>query len=273
MPKTYRFRVTARVTSALTILVFSTGFVGTIWAFFIRARVPSNYVWGALCLIGFGFFLRRFAGESLHCISYRLEVGDQWVAVRDIWSLTVMPFNKIVAFAEEPIVSEGKLSGYRFAFIDSDDTQILFSTQIVGWAEVIQSVHRILPANVPDVRTLDARSVLSSIELSAHAAAFTAPGDDSPESWQAAHIARWYDFWLGYLLGFALVWKPVGWLGDYLKAHGITGMWLSLVIVPAAVLPCQILSSWLASSLRRHRQKSAPKKTAAKAKPQPSGLN
>lgn len=269
-PKVYKFRASVRVISTVVILLFGTGFVGTIWFFFIHPRGPINYFSGVLCLVGYGFFLKRFAGESLHSISYRLELTDKWVAARDLVSLTVIPFSKLSGFAEEPIMTRRKLSGYRFGFLGAHDEQVLFSTQIVGWAEIIQSVHRSLPDHVPDVRTLEARSVLSSLELSAEAAAYTAPGDNTPGAWRAAHITRWYDFFVGYLLGLAIVWKPVDMLGDYLKTQGVTNV--SLVTIPCLVIPCSVAPSFAVSALRRHRQK-ATKQSPRVERPTPHGPN
>jgi hypothetical protein len=253
-PNTYKFRQTARVTSVMVILFLSAGFLGTIWAFFIFGREPSSYAWGALCLIGYGFFLRQFVRQSLHCVSFRLQVGEHWIAVRDFGTLTVIPFNKVVGFAEQPLIADNKFSGYHFAFLGADGSQVSFSTQIVGWAEIIQSVHRALPHHVPDVRSLEARRVMKSLELPSDAAAFTAPGKDSLKAWRATHIARWYDYWVGYALGFLVFWWPAQWMTERLKQVGWRHPWIGLLVVPLLILSSQISATICARILRRQRK-------------------
>lgn len=74
------------------ILFFALALVVTLVRFFVQADEPNSYFWGAICLLIFGFAIRKFGHQALHCISCRLEVGDQWIATRDFFSLDVIPF-------------------------------------------------------------------------------------------------------------------------------------------------------------------------------------
>lgn len=126
--KIYRFRLSTRVTHIVSILFFAFAFAATLWIFFLHAREPSDYIWGVGCLFGFGYLVRKFARQTLYCVFYRLEIGDQWVAMRDLFSLIVIPFSKLVGFAEAPMNFDDKLSGYRFGFFSTSGEQVLFST-------------------------------------------------------------------------------------------------------------------------------------------------
>lgn len=228
--------------------------LGSIWVFFVRPGPLTNYIVGVFCVLSAAFMLRKFAGQSLHCITFRLEIGDGWVASRDISSLEVVPFAKLVGFGEEPLMSAGNLAGYRFGFIGADDRHVLFSTQIVGWAEIIQRVHTACPDRVPAAEEVEAYSIVRSLELSADAAAFTAPPFDTPENWRASSVARWYDFWVGWPIGLAIGWFPNAWITHWLKGEGINSIIVIVITGIPFVLFCQFVAVTIASALRRRRQ-------------------
>lgn len=183
-PKTYRFRLHTRITSVVAIILFVVMFVMSFWIFILRAKDWTSYLWGAGLLYCWWWALRRHAWQALHSATYSLEVGTDWVAMRDMFSFRIMPFAQLGGFAEEPMTHEGKLSGYRFGFLSTDIEPITFSTQIVGWADAIMAVHRVLRDRVPDPRTLQAH-ILTKVELPPEAGLATAPAHDTPREWQA----------------------------------------------------------------------------------------
>lgn len=151
------------------------------------------------------------------------------------------------------MTSENKLSGYRFGFFGASSESVLFSTQIEGWAEVIQSVHRAVPTRVPNVQELEAWTVLSSLELPDDAAALTAPPFGSPER-QVFQVARWYDFWLAYAFGLLILLLPAHVFNAWLIAEGVGDKFRIVLIVPIVLFSCELLRPFITSTLKRLRQ-------------------
>jgi hypothetical protein len=199
--------------------------------------------------------IRSIAWQCVHCVSYHLEIGDDWLAVRDFNSFTVIPFDKIAGLLESPLVDDGKIGGYRFCYYSEDGRAVDFSTQIIGWAEVIQTIHSAAASRVPDLGQLEAFRIMRTVELPPEAAALTAPGKNSPAAWRAGHIARWYDYWIGWLLALMLSFWPGYFFTRMLRGLGFDDPWLGLLFMISLGFIGQILSTTIARLLRKWRSR------------------
>ncbi|MBW7893813.1 MAG: hypothetical protein H3C27_01765 [Opitutaceae bacterium] len=253
--KSFRFRTNTRIVSLLVVLLHAVFLVGAIWIFFVKAQRPTDYAWGVAAIAIFGGVLRKALPQALHSISYRLDVSDDWVAVRDLFSLVVIPFSKLSRFAEHPMEVDGRLSGYQFVFQNEEGDVVGFSSQIVGWAEIICLVRQAVPDRIPPPEELDSYSILRSLELDPDAASLSAPPYDIDHEWRSPSIARWYDYWAGWLFALITLWYPAQWLMGMLREEGLktSGVFIA---VPVLVGSGQLLALLIASLLRRRRSRS-----------------
>lgn len=251
----FRFRRSTRFFFIGALVFYSCFFLLGVWAFCIQTKL-RGFLEVTSCLAVAVFFGKKYARQVLAPISYRLDVTHEWVAMRELGSLVVIPYSRLKHFFEEPISTEGAFSGYRFGFVSQTDEFVVFSTQIVGWADAIDMVRRYAPTVVPPSDALESSKILRSLELSPLPAFLTAPPHDSAKAWKAPTVARWYDYWGTYLVVFSLLLYLLIGLVRTLKQAGLAEPWAGLSFLAFLVgllLCCQISAYWVASFLRRRR--------------------
>ena len=122
--------------------------------------------------------------------------------------LEVIPIDEIADFHEAPMFQETVFTGYRFSIRGEDGREIVFNTQLPGWAAAVERLHQEIPWVVPAASALEARLVISHMPMDPWAAALTGPGQDIPEEWQWAKRQRWYDAYLSFIVVALVVGVP-----------------------------------------------------------------
>ncbi len=244
----HKFRLSARIVFALGIAFYLFAFGATIWIFFLSGSKWSDYVFGAFCVGIFGFTYKTYAKQAAHCLFYQLRVDDTGITMTDQSVHITIPFLNITKFSDLVLADDesGKCGGYRFC-VEGDSGVVFFSTQIVGWAEIIERLHTAAPRVVPPPSRLEAHQLLEGTSLSVGARALTAPPYCSQRAWKSAGIACWYDSVIGLVVAGAvallIVKFPGRWLITLFKDNG----WPSTVAFVIILIPTLIVFRPVAS--------------------------
>jgi len=252
MISTYKFRLSTRITIFVGVAFFLVLFVGAIWII-ISASKYSDYAIGGIAAVIFGISYKMHAKHVIHCLWYQLQIGDAGVSMREGTAWVTIPVVELVAFKESVMTGEDGISGYQFWLESATGTTVAFSTQIVGWAEAIDEMHKLIPRIVPPAASVRAQSLLDSETLSAAARAFTAPPYKTNKVWAEDGVARWYDYWIGVgvtVALYCLAGKYLGnWLGVFFKANGWPTWSALVVILLPAILAFQSSTNWFANGI------------------------
>lgn len=234
----HKFRLSARIAFALGIAFYLFAFGATIWIFFLSGSKWSDYVFGVLGVGIFGFTYKTYAKQAAHCLFYQLRVDDTGITMTDQSVQITIPFRDITTFTDLVLTDDesGKCGGYRFC-VEGDQGVVSFSTQIVGWAEIIASLHTAAPRVVPPPSRLDAHQLLEGTTLSVEARAMTAPPYRSQRAWNSAGIACWYDSVIGFVVAGALALVVVKFPGRWLIVLFKDNGWPSTVAFVIILIP------------------------------------
>ncbi len=229
--------------------------LGSAWLVSVTGKGISFQVIGALGVLIFGYMVWSYAWEFLHTLTFSLELGDDWISTRDFQTFIVIPYDKIHSFEENAIFEGGRLGGYRFQVVAIDGRIVPFSTQVVGWAQIIRMLHEMAPEKVPSHRETEAFRMIGSVDLPSEAGVFTAPGETSKAAWSKAGVTRWYDYVFGWFIAISTIFLPGLWATKKLKAHGFPDPLVGIVFIAAFTLVSPGVVSFCVRQISRIRSR------------------
>lgn len=188
----------------------------------------------------------------------RVEVGYDWIRVRTLLGTRRVAFAEIAGFAEirgilrlGPHVSEFRI------FTVAGGPPLTFTSQVEGWAAIVQALHESIPWRVPPPAALTARRAVNAGVFDPISAAVAAPGQPIPEERDRPGRVRWRDALLAQVLAFLialpLVIIPINWLQGRIGRH----VWLEMLGIAVAVVSLQLLALLITRWMREIRLRRA----------------
>lgn len=261
-PRVYRFPRSTRVVFFVGVLFW---IAGVSLGIYLLLRGDMHPLLAISCIAIFGLSLRRTLPEWQKVRKFRLILGPDWVQYCGSGGEMRLSFSEIDRFAEFPMhTNEGLPGGYSFVFGDSrTGRRIDFSTQVIGWAAVVEYVHSCIPWVVPSARNLAARRMIHHTEMDMWAASMTAPGQDIPEEWHFAKRTRWFDAWIAYGGVTAVLFPWVFILGKWLDHLNIPSFAAIVVVVVPFLYVVDRISPRVLQAIRDWRVKRHLRRTTS----------
>jgi hypothetical protein len=184
----------------------------------------------------------------------RVEVGYDWIEKR-------APFRRPrrVAFAEITGFVEARsplrLGRHAFAFrvLTAAGPPLAFTSQLEGWAAIVQALHQSVPWRVPPAAQLYARRARPGRLLDPFSAALAAPGQPIPEERLSPRRIRWRDALLVHLGSAIALFSAAMGVMVLLPRSIIVRPWFGMVVVVVVVGGSQALTMFLVAALQRRR--------------------
>jgi len=191
----------------------------------------------------------------------RVEVGYDWIRVRTVRGTRQVDFAEIAGFAEirgilrlGPHVSEFRI------FTSDEGPPLTFTSQVEGWAAIVQALHENVPWRVPPAAALAARRAVNAGLFDPISAAIAAPGQPIPEERDRPGRVRWRDAILAQVLGFLIALPSVIVVTNWLQARIGRHAWLDMLGIAVAVVLLQVLALFITRWIRDFRLRRAQRR-------------
>jgi hypothetical protein len=188
----------------------------------------------------------------------RVEVGYDWIRVRTVRGTRRVAFAEIAGFAEirgilrlGPHVSEFRI------FTTDEGPPLTFTSQVEGWAAIVQALHENVPWRVPPAAALAARRAVNAGLFDPISAAIAAPGQPIPEERDRPGRVRWRDALLAQVLAFAIALPSVIVVINWVQARIGRHVWLDFLGIVVANVALQLLALLITRWMRDFRLRRA----------------
>jgi|GEM_PF-5052690 len=200
---------------------------------------------GAMCV---------YSGWTAAAMAWmRIDVGYDWISKRTPRGSRRVSFSEIVGFSEVRGLIRYGAHGSEFRLFTADGPPFTFSTQVAGWAAIVQALHESIPWRVPHPSALYARRGRAEALVDPYSALFTAPGQPIPEERASPRRVRWLEFVLvtvaAMLMVIPLAAAAAAALGRMFGRH----TWLDFGVTALAIVAIQLTSVFIARRLRDRR--------------------
>jgi hypothetical protein len=155
----------------------------------LRAGSPTN-----LLVLGLGTAWFLFSGLHFAALMrMQVQLGYDWIETRTLWMRRRAAFAEITAFSELRGSRSRGVHISLFRLHREAAPPLTFTSQLVGWAAVIDALHHSIPWHVPAPSRVHARQRTHPWRFDPFSAASVAPGQPIPEEWAHPARVRWGD--------------------------------------------------------------------------------
>jgi hypothetical protein len=210
-----------------------------------------------LCLCGFALMAGYTGWLTLQFAVTRVELGYDWIRKRTPFGTLQLAFSDIAAFSEVRRPVQLGRHGAEFRLHARQGPRLTFTTQLVGWAAIVEGLHQVVPWHVPAASALHSRRTANDPLVEPYSAAFFAPGQPLAEEWARPGRIGWRDMLICQLAALLVVIALVVVVVRGLQAAFGYHAWVGFVLMLVAVVGSQALGIVFASRLRRYRLRRA----------------
>lgn len=241
----------------ITMAVCSVGFAGGVALGIATWLTEGATVVAVASVLGFGAMCVYSGGVAAAMASTRIDVGYDWIRKRTLAGSRRVGFSEIAGFSEVRGLLRYGAHGSEFRLFTADGPPLTFSTQVAGWAAIVQALHESIPWRVPPASALYARRGRGEALVDPYSALLSAPGQPIPEEHASPRRVRSLDVLLAIVAGMALV-LPLA-VAASLALQRAFGRrtWLDFGVMALAIITMQIASILILRRLRTWRMRRA----------------
>jgi len=237
------------ITMAVCALAFAVGVGLGVAGLVIEGASASIVVY----TLGFAGMCAYSGWVAVEMAWTRVDVGYDWIRKRAPRGSRRVAFAEIVAFSEVRGLIRYGAHGSEFRLFTADGPPLTFSTQVAGWAAIVQTLHESIPWRVPPASALYARRGRNERLLDPYSALLSAPGQAIPEERASPRRIRWPDVLLAVLSGMVLVLPLAAVVSRVLQGSFGQRTWVDFGVMMLAILMMQATSILFVRWLRAWR--------------------